>query len=243
MKLHSFLASFCINVEGLEVSKQRLLSANLPFLPACISERDKLSYLSSCISFDSSLMVSQLSTFNIILSISHGSAGDDHFLVCVCVHLWDSWGQWVPCWNVWTGGEWEWSWKTAVLEYPSCSFTPTHCETCINVALTRTHTHRELWLHIIMRTLKPFFQQSVKFHWPVFSRSDVLQKYEFVQLCFNSTSASPSCPSSKPDQPNAIQKYSWIKNVASLFILIVVKEWCTLTETHTGKCINCLCPT
>lgn len=62
---------------------------------------------------------------------------------CVCVHLWDSWGQWVPCWNVWTGGEWEWSWKTAVLEYPSCSFTPTHCETCINVALTRTHTHTE----------------------------------------------------------------------------------------------------
>lgn len=162
---------------------------------------------------------------------------------CVCVHLWDSWGQWVPCWNVWTGGEWEWSWKTAVLEYPSCSFMPTHCETCINVALTHTHTHRELWLHIIMRTLKPFFQQSVKFHWPVFSRSDVLHKYEFVQLCFNSTSASPSCPSSKPDQPNAIQKYSWIKNVASLFILIVVKEWCTLTETHTGKCINCLCPT
>ncbi|XP_026039424.1 mutS protein homolog 5 isoform X3 [Astatotilapia calliptera] len=42
---------------GLEVSKQRLLSANLPFLPACISERDKLSYLSSCISFDSSLML------------------------------------------------------------------------------------------------------------------------------------------------------------------------------------------
>lgn len=85
MKLHSFPASFCINVEGLEVSKQRLLSAHLPFLPACISERDKLSYLSSCISFDSSLMVSQLSTYNIILSISHGSAGDDHFRVCVCV--------------------------------------------------------------------------------------------------------------------------------------------------------------
>ncbi|XP_005937679.1 mutS protein homolog 5 isoform X2 [Haplochromis burtoni] len=42
---------------GLEVSKQRLLSANLPFLPTCISERDKLSYLSSCISFDSSLML------------------------------------------------------------------------------------------------------------------------------------------------------------------------------------------
>ncbi|XP_030604943.1 mutS protein homolog 5 [Archocentrus centrarchus] len=42
---------------GLEVSKQRLLSAHLPLLPACISERDKMSYLSSCISFDSSLML------------------------------------------------------------------------------------------------------------------------------------------------------------------------------------------
>nr|XP_046254342.1 mutS protein homolog 5 isoform X2 [Scatophagus argus] len=42
---------------GLEVSKQRLLSAHLPFLPAFISERDKMSYLSSCISFDSPLML------------------------------------------------------------------------------------------------------------------------------------------------------------------------------------------
>ncbi|XP_044064543.1 mutS protein homolog 5 isoform X6 [Siniperca chuatsi] len=42
---------------GLEVSKQRLLSAHLPFLPASISERDKVSYLSSCISFDSPLML------------------------------------------------------------------------------------------------------------------------------------------------------------------------------------------
>ncbi|KAK2910253.1 mutS protein homolog 5 [Channa argus] len=42
---------------GLEVSKQRLLSAHLPFLPASISEGDKLSYLSSCISFDSPLML------------------------------------------------------------------------------------------------------------------------------------------------------------------------------------------
>ncbi|XP_042345526.1 mutS protein homolog 5 [Plectropomus leopardus] len=42
---------------GLEVSKQRLLSAHLPFLPASISERDKMSYLSSCISFDSPLML------------------------------------------------------------------------------------------------------------------------------------------------------------------------------------------
>ncbi|XP_032373848.1 mutS protein homolog 5 [Etheostoma spectabile] len=42
---------------GLEVSKQRLLSAHLPFIPASISERDKMSYLSSCISFDSPLML------------------------------------------------------------------------------------------------------------------------------------------------------------------------------------------
>ncbi|XP_068180642.1 mutS protein homolog 5 isoform X2 [Antennarius striatus] len=42
---------------GLEVSKQRLLSANLPFLPAFISEKDKMSYLSSCVSFDSPLML------------------------------------------------------------------------------------------------------------------------------------------------------------------------------------------
>nr|XP_015805973.2 mutS protein homolog 5 isoform X1 [Nothobranchius furzeri]XP_054597170.1 mutS protein homolog 5 isoform X1 [Nothobranchius furzeri] len=42
---------------GLEVGKQRLLSAHLPFLPANISERDKLSYLSSCITFDSPLML------------------------------------------------------------------------------------------------------------------------------------------------------------------------------------------
>ncbi|KAM3873689.1 mutS protein homolog 5 [Diretmus argenteus] len=42
---------------GLVVSKQRLLSAHLPFLPASISEREKISYLSSCISFDSLLML------------------------------------------------------------------------------------------------------------------------------------------------------------------------------------------
>ncbi|XP_076592847.1 mutS protein homolog 5 [Chaetodon auriga] len=42
---------------GLEVGKQRLLSAHLPFLSASISERDKMSYLSSCISFDSPLML------------------------------------------------------------------------------------------------------------------------------------------------------------------------------------------
>uniref|UniRef100_A0A3Q0S4H9 MutS protein homolog 5 n=1 Tax=Amphilophus citrinellus TaxID=61819 RepID=A0A3Q0S4H9_AMPCI len=60
---------------GLEVSKQRLLSAHLPLLPACISERDKMSYLSSCISFDSSLMVRQLSAYSIILSISSWAVG------------------------------------------------------------------------------------------------------------------------------------------------------------------------
>ncbi|XP_033945458.1 mutS protein homolog 5 isoform X2 [Pseudochaenichthys georgianus] len=42
---------------GLEVGKQRLLSAHLPFLPASTSERNKMSYLSSCISFDSPLML------------------------------------------------------------------------------------------------------------------------------------------------------------------------------------------
>ncbi|MEQ2269582.1 hypothetical protein XENORESO_006559 [Xenotaenia resolanae] len=42
---------------GLEVGKQRLLSAYLPFLPACVSEMDKMSYLSSCITFDSPLML------------------------------------------------------------------------------------------------------------------------------------------------------------------------------------------
>uniref|UniRef100_A0A8C5I1V0 MutS protein homolog 5 n=1 Tax=Gouania willdenowi TaxID=441366 RepID=A0A8C5I1V0_GOUWI len=42
---------------GLEVGKQRLLSAHLPLLPANISETHKLSYLSSCISFDSPLML------------------------------------------------------------------------------------------------------------------------------------------------------------------------------------------
>ncbi|MCI4386164.1 hypothetical protein PGIGA_G00059190 [Pangasianodon gigas] len=42
---------------GLEVSKQRLLSAHLPFLPPSITEKDRLPYLSSCIPFDSVLMV------------------------------------------------------------------------------------------------------------------------------------------------------------------------------------------
>uniref|UniRef100_A0A6Q2WVF7 MutS protein homolog 5 n=1 Tax=Esox lucius TaxID=8010 RepID=A0A6Q2WVF7_ESOLU len=43
--------------EGLEVSKQRLLSAHLPLLPATVSERERVSYLSSCISFESPLML------------------------------------------------------------------------------------------------------------------------------------------------------------------------------------------
>ncbi|GAA6079277.1 mutS protein homolog 5 isoform X1 [Tachysurus ichikawai] len=42
---------------GQEVSKQRLLSAHLPFLPPSITEKDRLPYLSSCIPFDSVLMV------------------------------------------------------------------------------------------------------------------------------------------------------------------------------------------
>uniref|UniRef100_A0A3Q1H0M2 MutS protein homolog 5 n=1 Tax=Anabas testudineus TaxID=64144 RepID=A0A3Q1H0M2_ANATE len=46
-----------LNIAGLEVGKQRLLSAHLLFLPDAISDRDKMSYLSSCISFDSPLML------------------------------------------------------------------------------------------------------------------------------------------------------------------------------------------
>ncbi|KAL2083859.1 hypothetical protein ACEWY4_019377 [Coilia grayii] len=42
---------------GLEVGKQRLLAANLPFLPAGITDKEKIPYLSSCFSFDSVLMV------------------------------------------------------------------------------------------------------------------------------------------------------------------------------------------
>nr|XP_057941012.1 mutS protein homolog 5 isoform X1 [Doryrhamphus excisus]XP_057941013.1 mutS protein homolog 5 isoform X1 [Doryrhamphus excisus] len=42
---------------GLELGKQRLLLAHLPFLPASISEQEKLAYLSSCISFDFPLML------------------------------------------------------------------------------------------------------------------------------------------------------------------------------------------
>lgn len=60
----TWVCFFFLNTAGLNVSKQRLLSAHLPFLPASISEREKTSYLSSCISFDSHLMVSQLSTYH-----------------------------------------------------------------------------------------------------------------------------------------------------------------------------------
>ncbi|XP_028835128.1 mutS protein homolog 5 [Denticeps clupeoides] len=42
---------------GLEVAKQRLLSAHLPLLPASITENEKIPYLSSCIPFDSVLML------------------------------------------------------------------------------------------------------------------------------------------------------------------------------------------
>ncbi|XP_062872816.1 mutS protein homolog 5 isoform X2 [Trichomycterus rosablanca] len=42
---------------GPEVSKQRLLVAYLPFLPPNVTEKDRLPYLSSCISFDSVVMM------------------------------------------------------------------------------------------------------------------------------------------------------------------------------------------
>uniref|UniRef100_A0A4W4FRN1 MutS protein homolog 5 n=1 Tax=Electrophorus electricus TaxID=8005 RepID=A0A4W4FRN1_ELEEL len=38
---------------GVEVSKQRLLSAHLPFIPSSITEQERISYLTSCIPFDS----------------------------------------------------------------------------------------------------------------------------------------------------------------------------------------------
>uniref|UniRef100_A0A673AVK2 MutS homolog 5 n=1 Tax=Sphaeramia orbicularis TaxID=375764 RepID=A0A673AVK2_9TELE len=60
---------------GLEVGKQRLLSAHLPFLPVSLSEREKMSYLSSCISFDSPLMVSHLSTYHSLLYRSLRAVG------------------------------------------------------------------------------------------------------------------------------------------------------------------------
>ncbi|KAL7832184.1 hypothetical protein AOLI_G00297320 [Acnodon oligacanthus] len=42
---------------GLEVSKQRLMSAHLPFLPASVTEKERILYLSSCISLDSVTML------------------------------------------------------------------------------------------------------------------------------------------------------------------------------------------
>uniref|UniRef100_A0A3Q1HA52 DNA mismatch repair proteins mutS family domain-containing protein n=1 Tax=Anabas testudineus TaxID=64144 RepID=A0A3Q1HA52_ANATE len=65
-----------LNIAGLEVGKQRLLSAHLLFLPDAISDRDKMSYLSSCISFDSPLMV-RTGDKLFIISL--------YFSVCVCL--------------------------------------------------------------------------------------------------------------------------------------------------------------
>ncbi|XP_030638875.1 mutS protein homolog 5 [Chanos chanos] len=45
---------------GLDISKQRLLSAHLPFLPPLITEKDRITYLSSCISYESLLMLRTL---------------------------------------------------------------------------------------------------------------------------------------------------------------------------------------
>lgn len=76
------------HIAGLNISKQRLLLAHLPFLPASISEREKMSYLSSCISFDSHLMVSQLSTYRPNISV-HRSAGGKYELsiMLLCLSL------------------------------------------------------------------------------------------------------------------------------------------------------------
>lgn len=71
------------NTEDLNVSKQRLLSAHLPFLPGSISDREKMAYLSSCISFDSPLMVSQLSKYFQIHKSSPCAAGD-HEMSVLC---------------------------------------------------------------------------------------------------------------------------------------------------------------
>ncbi|KAL4646817.1 hypothetical protein GN956_G9558 [Arapaima gigas] len=42
---------------GVEATQQRLLSAHLPFLPASVTERERLPYLSSCLPFNSNLMM------------------------------------------------------------------------------------------------------------------------------------------------------------------------------------------
>lgn len=71
------------HVTGLELGKTRLLSAHLPFLSASISERDKMAYLSSCISFDSPLMVSQLA--NPTYQLVKCQVYSIYLIVCVCV--------------------------------------------------------------------------------------------------------------------------------------------------------------
>lgn len=81
--MNRLILSQFLNDAGLELGKQRLLSAHLPFLPASLSEREKMSYLSSCMSFDSPLMVSQLSTDH---PIRH-SIVVHHFLVYMCVDV------------------------------------------------------------------------------------------------------------------------------------------------------------
>lgn len=74
------------NTGDLKVSKQRLLSAHLPFLPVSISEREKMAYLSSCISFDSPLMVSQLFIYFQIHEFSPCVACDREMsILCVFV--------------------------------------------------------------------------------------------------------------------------------------------------------------
>uniref|UniRef100_A0AAY4E661 DNA mismatch repair proteins mutS family domain-containing protein n=1 Tax=Denticeps clupeoides TaxID=299321 RepID=A0AAY4E661_9TELE len=58
---------------GLEVAKQRLLSAHLPLLPASITENEKIPYLSSCIPFDSVLMVRLLVAILLSVIVMHST--------------------------------------------------------------------------------------------------------------------------------------------------------------------------
>lgn len=77
---------YFFNTGDVKVSKQRLLSAHLPFLPASISEREKMAYISSCISFDSVLMVSQLfKYFQIYESSPYVAGGHEMSILCVFV--------------------------------------------------------------------------------------------------------------------------------------------------------------
>ncbi|KPP65000.1 mutS protein5-like, partial [Scleropages formosus] len=46
-----------LSPSGVEAAKQRLLSAHMPFIPSSITERERMPYLSSCLPFDSTLMV------------------------------------------------------------------------------------------------------------------------------------------------------------------------------------------